>query len=289
MHDHDPIPRPAKVLLATDLSHRCDRALDRAAACAMEWQAPLLVATVVDQEALAGNWSGAGEAAAVMEAKHRLSDDLASFPGVNHVVKVKTGDVLEQVLAVAGEEHADLVVTGVARNTWFRTVVLGTVVDGLMRHSEIPTLVVRKRVKGPYRKILIAGDLSELSETILRKTLAWFPGAAVAFFHAVDIPNAVLADADGKGLREQARQAAHAEIVSFIDRAGLAPDQRNRVRILCEAGNPIELLNRRLRRESVDLVVVGGRGRGVLFEIFIGSKSKQIVENIASDVLVVRQ
>src|SRR5690606_10204649 len=40
--------RPRAILLATDLSARCDRALDRAALLAKEWDARLVVVHVVE-------------------------------------------------------------------------------------------------------------------------------------------------------------------------------------------------------------------------------------------------
>ena len=40
---------PDKVALATDLSHRCDRALDRAVLIAKEWHASLLVIHALEQ------------------------------------------------------------------------------------------------------------------------------------------------------------------------------------------------------------------------------------------------
>lgn len=276
-----------KIMLATDLSCRCDRALDRAVACTEEWQAELVVTTVVDDEVLPKNWAGHGRSGMEAEARMRLSADLAAG-GLHPVVKVRTGSVLDEVLAVAEEERVDLVITGVARNHWLRAVVLGTVVDGLMRHSAVPTLVVRNRVHGCYQKILIAGDLSDLSRAIVRKTLDWFPKAEVCFFHAVEVPNAQLADVGAAELLEQACEAARADSVAFVDQAGLTPDQRERVRIACEPGSALAALNACLRREAFDLVVVGAHGRGLLFEILIGSKAKHIVENIATDVLIVR-
>ena len=51
MPDTDPIwmrPAPRRVLLASDLSARCDRALDRAALIAAHWQGPLTVLNVAD-------------------------------------------------------------------------------------------------------------------------------------------------------------------------------------------------------------------------------------------------
>jgi len=40
---------PKKILLATDLSSRCDRALDRAAALAARWQSALVVLHVLEK------------------------------------------------------------------------------------------------------------------------------------------------------------------------------------------------------------------------------------------------
>jgi hypothetical protein len=42
---------PKKILLATDLSCRCDRAMDRAVALATEWQAQLVVLHVLQEPA----------------------------------------------------------------------------------------------------------------------------------------------------------------------------------------------------------------------------------------------
>src|SRR3546814_18825375 len=41
---------PHSILLATDLSHRCDRALDRAVQLAQQWSAKLLVVHAVEKE-----------------------------------------------------------------------------------------------------------------------------------------------------------------------------------------------------------------------------------------------
>ncbi len=286
MKDSESHDRPANIILATDLSCRCDRALDRAVNLSEVWNARLIASTVLDDDMLGSKWIAGGKEDPVLDAKWRLSADIAST-GVEPVVKVRTGDVVEQLLLLAGEESAKLVVTGVARDHWMRSVVLGTVVDGLMRHSAIPTLVVRNRVRAPYRRIVVAGDLSELSLYALKKSLAWFPEGEVTFFHAVDMHYADLADAGRDALIEEVRRTSWAEANTFLDDAGLSASERGRVRIVVGSGGPVDGLNDHLRHSESDLVVVGGKGRGVLFEILIGSKTRQIVENIASDVLVI--
>jgi len=79
-----PEPRntPHSLLLATDLSARCDRALDRAAQLAGEWQAELVALNVLDpaaspDQALA--WiSGASDEQLLHVARQQLARDLAA-------------------------------------------------------------------------------------------------------------------------------------------------------------------------------------------------------------------
>ena len=75
-------PMPRHLLLATDLSARCDRALDRAAQLAREWYADLLAVNVLNpaaspDQALA--WlGGASEEQLLQVARQQLAHDLAT-------------------------------------------------------------------------------------------------------------------------------------------------------------------------------------------------------------------
>lgn len=277
---------PRKIMLATDMSCRCDRALDRAAASAREWQADLVVTTVVEDESLFSGGTNLPQDGEI-DARNQLRNDLAA-EGLNPLVRVRKGGVVDQLLDVAGEDDVELVITGIARNCWLQAVVLGSTVDGLMRRSRVPTLIVRNRVRGAYRRILVAGDISGQSCEILRTVLGWYPWAEVVFFHPVDVPNANLADIGADAVLESAGSEARAAAVSLVDGLNLPPGDRERVRIHCETGGPLEALGTYLARESFDLVTVGADSRGLLYEILVGSTAKQIVENISTDVLVVR-
>src|SRR5690606_6675443 len=190
------------------------------------------------------------------KAKIRLKADLEA-EGLNPSVRVRTGGVVDQLLAVVEEDDVELVITGIARNCWLQAVVLGSTVDGLMRRSRIPTLIVRNRVRNAYRRILVAGDLSERSCEILLRILGWYPRAEVVFFHPVDVPNAELADIGVDSVLESASDVARATASSLVDSLELPSVDRERVRIHCEPGGPLESLGNYLAREPFDLVAVG--------------------------------
>lgn len=278
---------PKNILLATDLSCRCDRALDRAVSCAEEWGAHLTALTVVDREAVdESGFEGIQFGDPVQRARRRLRRDTSSLEPLPSVL-VRSGDVLEQLLDVVSGNGMDLVVTGVARNQWFRAVTLGSVVDGILRNLQVPALVVRNRVVGHYRRILVAGDLSPLTEHLLKAAVAWFPDADIVFFHAFGVPYLDLADANRALVCEQARRTANHDATEFLRKAGPFESRKSPVRVVCEYGVPAPALNAYGERNEVDLVIIGNHGHGVFLEILKGSTSKEILLNIDSDVLVI--
>lgn len=281
-----PVSLPRNILLATDLSCRCDRALDRAANIAAAWDAHLTALTVVDAEALDSTFlKQTSQDDALNIARRRLRKDAATLERPPSLI-VRNGEVLDQLLDVAIPDM-DLIVTGVARNQWLREVTLGSVVDGLLRRSPLPTLIVRNRTGRDYRHILVASDLTPLSTHLLVTALSYFPNAEITFFHAFEVPYIDLSDANREQVCEQARRTATAEAQAFVSSLPIDETQARRIRIACEYGAPVTALNSHMQRFDTDLVVIGSRSRSVFFEILIGSKSKQIVQHIDCDVLTI--
>lgn len=290
-----PFSPPRTLLLATDLSARCDRALDRAVQLARQWQARLVTLTVVDAGTLSAervratplpSWASAPEDP-VQRAFQRLRRDAAAAD-VEIVPRVEEGKVAEVLARVAAEEGAGLIVTGIARNESLGRTVLGSSVDWLARHATVPVLVVRDRVRGPYRNVVVASDFSPSSRLALDVGLALFPGVDTTVFHAFDVPFLGMMDTTQARAIEDARNTALAEGGRLLDDAGLTPEQRARVRLLAEHGEPVRLTYEYARDHDADLIALGTHGRSALFDILIGSIAKRILETAATDVLLVR-
>src|SRR5690606_26858228 len=68
------------------------------------------------------------------------------------------------VLKVAEEVEADLIVVGATRRGVIARTVLGTTAQRIVRAARVPVLVSRRPGHGPWRRVLLTTDLSELSD-----------------------------------------------------------------------------------------------------------------------------
>ena len=288
-------PAPRTLLLATDLSARCDRALDRAIQLARQWQARLVALTVVEPGTLSlqrvrasprPSWSTASD-----DPVQRTLDLLRRDAGaddVDIVPRVEEGRINDVLLRVALEEGAELIITGIARSESFGRTVLGSSVDWLARHATVPVLVVRDRVHGPYRNIVVASDFSPSSRLALEAAATRLPDARMTLFHAYDTPftgnESALQQAVNDG-----RAKALAEAQHVLADAALTPEQRAAVEVVAEHGEPVRLTYEYVRDQHADLIALGTHGRSALFDILIGSIAKRILETAATDVLLARK
>jgi nucleotide-binding universal stress UspA family protein len=281
---------PRKILLATDLSCRCDRALDRAVQLAQEWKAELIAAYIIDPvetrqfrfDRTPASWRRLPSP--VDRMRWRLKRDLGSGAEFIRVV-VEEGDPAESLLSIAAREGCDLIVTGIARDETLGRMVLGNTVNRLVRGSPTPVLVVHDRAVRPYRRIVVATDFSEASLQALLVTSSLFPARDLTLFHAYDMPfSGYLDDREySKSLRAMEKELG----TKFLGDERLNPGLRGRTDVVIEHGTPERLLNDYVEDQNVDLTVIGSHGRGVLFDALIGSTARSLIEGLDGDLLVV--
>lgn len=133
---------PRKLLLATDLSCRCDRALDRAVGLCRDWQAELVVVHALEMAQDVPSVRTRPEyapATRIFAVELQLRLDLAA-DFVQPTIVVEEADPAELVLRVAREHGCDLIVSGIARDETFGRRALGRTVDALVRAARIPLL-----------------------------------------------------------------------------------------------------------------------------------------------------
>lgn len=283
---------PKKVLLATDLSSRCDRALDRASALARLWNAGLVAAHVLEPHP--ANLKDRGEETLSWRRPPRQSARVAEQIRRDLVdsadpvtVRVAEGDPAERIEEIAREEGCGLIVTGVARDETFGRYLLGATVDRLIRRSRIPVLVVKARGKRAYGKIVVATDFSEASLHALDAALAFFPKAEIALLHAYEVPFEGLVTRED--YREQWSEAEREASAAFLAKSKATEADKRRIKVFVEHGSPPTILRAYVEDHSADLVVVGSHGRSAMFDVLIGSTARRIVETARGDVLLVRE
>lgn len=284
---------PERVALATDLSHRCDRALDRAVLVAREWGAALLVIHAVEPATGDAPFSEIRDLPSWRRPPdpvratrdHLMRDLLNDDPGIDIAVHVETGAPAPIILDAAARAGAGLIVTGVARDETLGRMLLGDTVDKLIRKSPLPILIVRERVYAPYQHLLVATDFSPSSRIAFEAAVRFFPDALVSLFHAYDVPFARYLD--NVEIERQFEGYGAAAADRFLKEAGLTPEAARQVARLIERGTVEALLGDFAQTARRHLTVVGTHGAGVVYQTLIGSTARKIIDTVPGDVLVV--
>lgn len=272
---------PRTVLLATDLSSRCDRALDRAMALARQWDTPLVVLTVVEPDA--SRKVDASSAHRRVSAYNRIRRDIASSDADLPVeVMVREGDVSEQIAAVAEEIGCSLIVTGTARSELFGRILLGSTVERLSRTSQLPLLTVHNRVHGRYTRVVVASDFSPSSRHALETIRSLLPDAPPILFHAFDVPFLGLMDTQRDEVVAQAQAEAVEAAAGFLRDAG-----HPGLPVVVAHGDPAARLREHAQTHDIELIVVASHGRSAIYKVLIGSIARRILETAPCDTLLV--
>lgn len=279
---------PRAILLATDLDGRCDRALDRAVALARQWQAKLVVVTVIEPSPVPPPRAGdpllpEQASRAALRAAARLRRDVG--PAIRDLafeLLVREGPVGECVQAAAEETGCSLVVTGVAHDALFGRHLLGSTVSWLVRQGRRPLLVVRDRAHAPYARVVVASDFSPSSAHALDVARALFPDADTTLFSTFEVPYLGLRDGDrDEGLvrAQDATLQAAREFTAAHGHPGLP--------VAVARGDAASRLAEHAAAHQADLVVVASQGRSALFHLVIGSVAREILDASPCDTLLV--
>lgn len=283
--------RPQRILVATDLTVRCDRAVDRALHLAREFGAEVIAAYVMDPADTPQH-----EFDRRRRAWHRIPDpvermrwklrrDLAAASDEIRAI-VEEGDPAEKIIEIAVREQCDLIVTGAVSAESLARMVFGSTVNRIVRSTDLPVLTVNDRVASPYRNIVVATDFSDASMAGFRTAAAFFPESTLTLFHAYDVPYAgFIVDRD---IHSELRAIEKEVTAKVLNDPRIDPELRTRTQVVIEHGCPETLLGDYIEDNAIQLTVIGSHGRGALFDSLIGSTAKRLVEAIDGDLLIVR-
>jgi nucleotide-binding universal stress UspA family protein len=277
-----------RLLLATDLSARCDRAFDRAVSLARLWRARLTIATAVeewpDDAACEQQPRWRRTDSELADAESRIRDDLRGAD-VDADIVARRGRASELLVELARGTSYDLIVTGIARSTGLTRAIVGGTVEALLAEHGAPVLVVKRRVQGAYRGALVGADFSEPSRAALRATAALFPEAAMTALHAYRgslVRGSVSGMIEGN---DAAGMDAQAQCAQFVAHA--LPAASSGIRCVAEAGFPETVLNRYAIDKNLDLMSVGTQGRGFILNLLLGSTCRALILSSPCDLLLV--
>ena len=273
-----------KILVATDMSPRSDRAVRRAFDLGRAHDVPVTVLTVLD-DAMPPDLTDLLHAKAELQ----LDQFAASVAdGHAHDVTIRVGDPTEIILEAAQNDPRCLLVMGVHRPRPFLDALRETTMQRIVRRTANPVLLVKDAVDHSYAKVGAACDFSPASTASLRLALTLAPTARARLIHALHVPYAGMLG-NTTSAADDLTTAFHKEAAQH-DAAWRAseslPDAAGDTEII--VGSPYPLLRGLAEAGDVDLIAVGAHGRVGSARAILGSLSMDLMRDPPCDVLIAR-
>lgn len=134
------------IVFPTDFSTASDAALVHAAALARQSGARLLIVHVEEPPLAYGGgelYYGLPEPSSERILK-MLEDVRPADPAVPFTHRLTMGDPAAEIVRIAGDEHAEMIVLGTHGRTGITRLLMGSVAEAIVRHAPCPVLVYRE-------------------------------------------------------------------------------------------------------------------------------------------------
>jgi nucleotide-binding universal stress UspA family protein len=146
-------PRLKKILLPTDFSGCANYALPYAAAIARATSAQIICVHVVEPVVPAVGYTGLADPMPLADISEQLEDsaerqlpklaECEECVGLNVEEIIVHGDAAAEIVRVASEEEADLIVISSHGRTGLGRMIFGSTAESVVRHASCPVLVVK--------------------------------------------------------------------------------------------------------------------------------------------------
>lgn len=267
------------ILFPTDLSEAADAVLPHATLVAEALGARLVLYHVssipVSEYAAWGEGREDEVWSRVDGAARRALEDRARQLGVECEIVVRHDTASARILVDLSvldqvkRTRAGLVIMPMQSRSGFSRFFVGSVTEEVVHHAAVPVLAIRhpdNSTAGPYRRILVATDLSGASRSV-------FPAAAELASRMGSEVTAIHVPGDGARAGEQAV------------RAFLRPDWDSATVRIAE-GPPWRAIVRAAEEEGADLVAIARRGADSVGEDVFGSTTDRVLRRAPCPVLV---
>lgn len=225
-------------------------------------------------------------------AQRRLDEVAGMAPGARSVTHLLEGKPAAEIVRLAEETGADLIVVGEQGPTRGVRALLGSTAERVLLNSRIPVLVARKVGDAPPQRLVAAIDPAAVTDRIL----AWAHALLARFDATLTVLNVVdrrlLVDELSElptarrfsQLEGEAVAAMREWLEGTITEAGLP---RSRVEAKVLHGDPSYEIIAEAARQKADLVLIGTKGGDVARTPMIGRIVNRVVRDASCSVLVV--
>jgi len=235
----------------------------------------------------------------VLEQARGLADEArATLARLDLAVEtdVVVGDPRAEIVRMADEWPADLIVLGARGLGRIKRLLLGSVSLAVARHAPCPVLVVKGRPR-KLASVLVAMDGSDdslqavrflQSFALLRRTKVRLLSVVERLPYPTTAPGAIRGQL--RRMLEELEAERRGELDKVLERAAAQLDDKlTRVTRSTPTGNPADEIIAAANGYDTDLVVVGARGKGGMARLLLGSVSEKVLRDARCPVLIVKE
>lgn len=278
------------ILVATDFSAAAQHAIRRAVQLGQEHRAVLEILHVVEDLL-------PEEKAQTITTLDSVEKELAEMAktivpeGVLCRQQVETGKDFVAIIRRARQIQAGLIVIGAHGDQAPSSSFFGTTAQKLARKASIPLLMVKQPSPAPYRRMLVATDLSSASRQAMELAMTVAPQAEIDLLHVHRIWGESRLSMAGAGPKDrinylrQVESMAAAMLQEWLEDIDL---QGRRCNLHIRQGQPATVITQTVWERQADLVVMGTTGRSGLPYLLLGSVAEKVLHTVSCDTLVVR-
>lgn len=211
--------------------------------------------------------------------------------GINVVKKIKMcGSTIDAILDILDSDDYDFVVMGSHGKKGIQKW-LGSVSQEIASVAKISTFISKD--KNERTKVLFTVDNTELSNKVVAKSIDTLnlKDKEIHLATVYEIPDYLFLEGslDSNWMLEIERKQEKASLLllskfeKMFSENGLTVSSK-----VIFNGVPAQELIKYAHKENIDLVVSGTRDKKYLSKFILGSVSKRVLENVKSDVLIIR-
>lgn len=267
-----------RILLATDLEPKSDRALERAVQLAHRFDAELTALHVVDGK---GGRYGCLPLHHVEGELQRHILSASGGAGIRAQAVAVRGDAVEhRVAGYAGLWRPDLLVVGLHQRDRVADLFLASTVERIAIADGTPMLIVRDKPLQPYLRALVPVDFSERSRSSVESARMLMEEGCIHLLHVADLPEASALDK---------AQVEH-DFRSVLGPQGEGPPDGPpggvEVETILLTGSPGQRIVGLARQGRYDLVAMGSARRSGVSRALLGSTASEVIDVLPCDVLI---
>lgn len=274
-----------KIIVPIDFSEHSEYALETAAILAKKYGGEIIALHMLEiNEAVftqSNNSLGQETLFFIKLANERFENFLQKdfLSGVKITPVVRQFKVFSEVNDVAKEQNADLVVIGSHGSSGLREIFIGSNTEKVVRHSEIPVLVIKNKPKNEkLEDVVFASNFAEESVSAYKE--------ASKIFDLLNV-NVHLLYVNVPGEDFMSSAEMNERIDTFLNKAEGNSEKLDNVKFVSDYTVEQGVLNY-ANSKDIDIIVIPTHGRTGIAHFFSGSISEDIANHAERPVMTFR-